>query len=91
MTLKFLTQERELQPKVGISACLTGENVRYDGGNKCHQLIQQELAPWLNLQKICPEVEANLGIPRPPVQLIKHSTQIKVKVLKTKNLTSLKP
>ena len=86
MTLKFLTQERELQPKVGISACLTGENVRYDGGNKCHQLIQQKLAPWLNLQKICPEVEANLGIPRPPVQLIKYSTQIKALGVEDKKL-----
>ena len=68
---KGFTSVREQQPKVGISACLTGQQVRYDGGNKFHQLIQQELAPWLNLQNICPEVEAGLGIPRPPVQLIK--------------------
>lgn len=70
---KDFTSVREQQPKVGISACLTGQQVRYDGGNKYHQLIQQELAPWINLQSICPEVEAGLGIPRPPVQLIKTS------------------
>jgi len=73
---KNFTQAREQQPKVGISACLTGQQVRYDGGNKYHQMIQQELAPWLNLQGICPEVEAGLGIPRPPVQLIKMSETV---------------
>ncbi|PCJ93717.1 MAG: hypothetical protein COA46_01420 [Porticoccaceae bacterium] len=65
------TRIQEQQPRVGISACLIGENVRYDGANKHHALIQQEIAPWLHLESICPEVEAGLGIPRPPVQLIK--------------------
>lgn len=73
---KSFTPVRKQQPKVGISACLTGQQVRYDGGNKYHQLIQQELAPWLNLLSICPEVEAGLGIPRPPVQLIKMSETV---------------
>jgi uncharacterized protein YbbK (DUF523 family) len=65
-----LTKHRNQQPKVGISACLVGENVRYDGGDKYHQLINKELSPWLDLQVICPEVEAGLGIPRPPVHLV---------------------
>lgn len=71
------TKLREHQPKVGISACLIGENVRYDGCSKDHLLIQQELSPWLNLHSICPEVEARLGVPRPPVQLIKTSKGIR--------------
>ena len=66
-----LTRRRGHQPKVGISACLIGENVRYDGCSKGHHLIQQALSPWLNLHSICPEVEARLGVPRPPIQLIK--------------------
>ena len=70
------TKVREQQPIVGISACLIGENVRYDGGNKFHQLIQQELSPWLNLKALCPEVEAGLGVPRPPVNLIKTANGI---------------
>ncbi len=70
MPVQQLTRHRQQQPKVGISACLTGKDVRYDGGNKYHQLIQQELSPWLNLHPICPEAEAGLGIPRPPVQLV---------------------
>ncbi len=65
-----LTSQRDLQPKVGISACLVGEPVRYDGGDKYHQLINEELSPWLDLQVICPEVEAGLGTPRPPIKLV---------------------
>ncbi|MEH6468542.1 MAG: DUF523 domain-containing protein [Porticoccus sp.] len=65
-----LTKQRSQQPKVGISACLVGDNVRYDGGDKYHQLINKELSPWLDLQLICPEVEAGLGIPRPPIHLV---------------------
>lgn len=82
----ILTQVREQQPVVGISACLTGQNVRYDGGNKFHQLIQQELAPWLNFQAICPEAEAHLGVPRPPVQLVKTSEGIQVLGVEEKTL-----
>ena len=72
-----LTKQRRQQPKVGISACLVGERVRYDGGDKYHQLINDELSPWLDLQVICPEVEAGLGIPRPPVQLVKTQEEIR--------------
>ena len=72
-----LTQQRELQPKVGISSCLIGNPVRYDGNGKHHQLINEELSPWLDLQVICPEVEAGLGIPRPPVKLVEVQGNIR--------------
>ena len=58
-------------PRVGLSACLAGEDVRYDGGNKYQPLIDQHLAPHLNLQTFCPEVAANMGVPRPPIELLK--------------------
>lgn len=54
---------------VAISACLTGEKVRYDGADKqtgFYPLLRSEL----NLVPICPEVGAGLGVPRPPVQLV---------------------
>lgn len=65
-----ITGHREMQPKVGISACLTGQEVRYDGDHKYHELIMEELGPWLDLQIFCPEVDAALGVPRPPVHLV---------------------
>ena len=58
------------RPLVAISRCLTGERVRYDGDHKGIENWQQMLATPLQLLPLCPEVEAGLGVPRPPVQLI---------------------
>ncbi|TNE77572.1 MAG: DUF523 domain-containing protein [Gammaproteobacteria bacterium] len=68
-----ITPHREMQPKVGISACLTGQAVRYDAGHKYSDLIMRELGPWLDLQVFCPEADAGLGVPRPPVKLVEHT------------------
>ncbi|MGS2724639.1 DUF523 domain-containing protein [Porticoccus sp. GXU_MW_L64] len=59
------------KPRVGLSACLGGDNVRYDGGHKYQPLIDQHLQAHLDLQPFCPEVAAHLGTPRPPVQLVR--------------------
>jgi len=58
--------------RLGVSACLLGQRVRYDGGHKaCPWLLRLagEL-PEVELVPVCPEVEAGLGIPRPPVALV---------------------
>lgn len=55
---------------VAISACLTGERVRYDGEHKQLPQWEQVLAPALHWLPVCPEAGAGLGVPRPPVQLV---------------------
>ncbi|MEH6548442.1 MAG: DUF523 domain-containing protein [Pseudomonadales bacterium] len=65
-----------LRPKVGVSACLLGESVRYDGGHQLMAYIEKKLAPYLDLMSFCPEVHAGLGIPRPPVELIASDNEI---------------
>jgi len=57
------------KPLVGISQCLLGDAVRYDGQSKTNQIILEKLAPLFEFVPVCPEVEAGLSIPRPPVQL----------------------
>lgn len=57
------------RPLVGVSQCLLGDAVRYDGQSKANPIILEQLAPLFELIAICPEVEAGLSIPRPPVQL----------------------
>ncbi len=57
------------KPLIGISQCLLGDAVRYDGKSKANQTILEQLAPLFKLIPVCPEVEAGLSIPRPPVQL----------------------
>ena len=55
--------------KVGVSQCLLGDAVRYDGQSKPCAIVIEKLAERFELIPICPEVEAGLSIPRPPVQL----------------------
>jgi uncharacterized protein YbbK (DUF523 family) len=57
---------------VAISACLTGAAVRYDGDHKYQPAVGDWLQPQLELLPVCPEVGANLGVPRPPVQLVRR-------------------
>ncbi len=58
------------KPLIGVSRCLMGEAVRYDGGSKPVPWIRDILSEHCGLQVLCPEVEAGLGVPRPPVRLV---------------------
>jgi len=62
-------QSAQARATVGVSACLTGQPVRYDGRDRYLPAIEL-LATALRLTPICPEVGAGLTVPRPPVQLI---------------------
>ena len=55
--------------KVGISSCLLGENVRYDGRNKYDGFIVEALGQYVDFLPACPETAIGLGVPRPPVRL----------------------
>jgi uncharacterized protein YbbK (DUF523 family) len=55
--------------KVGISSCLLGQPVRYDGGHKRSALCVEELARVFELVPTCPEAGAGMGVPRPPIRL----------------------
>jgi uncharacterized protein YbbK (DUF523 family) len=58
------------KPRVGISRCLLGDRVRYDGDSTpLSDAVLSALNSSLELVAVCPEVEAGLGIPRPPVRL----------------------
>jgi len=57
------------KPFVGISQCLLGDAVRYDGQSKANKIVLEKLNDLFEFVPVCPEVEAGLGIPRPPIQL----------------------
>ena len=63
----YLTSDKK--PLVGVSRCLLGDAVRYDGKSKTNQIVLQQLDRIFKLIAVCPEVEAGLTVPRPPVQL----------------------
>ena len=55
--------------RVGISTCLLGERVRYDGGHKLDRYLTGTLGQFFEWVPVCPEVEMGLPIPREPIHL----------------------
>ena len=55
---------------VGVSECLMGRAVRFDGGHKHNLYITETLAEYFELLPACPEVAIGLGVPRKPVRII---------------------
>jgi len=55
--------------KLGISSCLLGFNVRYDGGHKLDRFLKDTLGAYLEYTPVCPEVECGLGVPRESMHL----------------------
>jgi uncharacterized protein YbbK (DUF523 family) len=62
------------RPRIGVSACLLGERVRYDGHDKRDAWIVDVLGPQVEWVPVCPEVEAGLGTPREPMNLGRDAT-----------------
>ena len=56
--------------RLGVSSCLLGETVRYDGGHKRDPFLTDTLGPFVEWVAVCPEVEIGLGVPRPPIRLV---------------------
>jgi uncharacterized protein YbgA (DUF1722 family)/uncharacterized protein YbbK (DUF523 family) len=55
--------------KLGISACLLGEEVRYDGGHKLDRFLRDTLGMFVEYYPVCPEVECGLPVPRESMRL----------------------
>ena len=56
--------------RLGISRCLLGDEVRFDGGHKRDNFLTEVLGPYVEWVPVCPEVEAGLGIPREAMRLV---------------------
>jgi len=58
------------KPKLGISACLMGAEVRFNGGHKESHLCTRALSEYFDFIQACPEVAIGMGIPREPIRLV---------------------
>jgi uncharacterized protein YbgA (DUF1722 family)/uncharacterized protein YbbK (DUF523 family) len=56
--------------KLGISACLLGQNVRYNGGHKLDRFLADTLGEYVDYVPVCPEFECGLGVPRESMRLV---------------------
>lgn len=55
--------------RLGVSSCLLGEQVRFDGGHKHDRFLTDVLGRYVQWVPVCPELEAGMGVPREPVRL----------------------
>jgi uncharacterized protein YbgA (DUF1722 family)/uncharacterized protein YbbK (DUF523 family) len=56
--------------RIGISTCLLGENVRYDGGHKLDRYLRDLLGKYVDFVPVCPETESGLPVPREAMRLV---------------------
>jgi uncharacterized protein YbgA (DUF1722 family)/uncharacterized protein YbbK (DUF523 family) len=61
--------EPDDRPRLGISACLLGDQVRFDGGHKRDPFLTDILSPHVCWVRVCPEVEVGMGTPRETLRL----------------------
>lgn len=59
-----------MKAAVGISQCLLGDPVRYNGKDKFNPYLVEALRPYLDFHPLCPELAIGLGVPRNPIQLV---------------------
>ena len=64
-------------PRVGISRCLLGDAVRYDGGHKRQPVLIDALGPHVEWVPVCPEVEMDMGTPREPIDLVRRGEEVR--------------
>ena len=70
LTSSIIDDQMNHRPRVGISRCLIGGEVRYDGTHRLDENVVALLGPHVEWVPVCPEVEIGMGTPREPIQLV---------------------
>jgi uncharacterized protein YbgA (DUF1722 family)/uncharacterized protein YbbK (DUF523 family) len=69
--------------RIGISACLLGQEVRFDGGHKRDHFLINVLGPHVEYVPVCPEVEMGLGTPRETLRLVRRDNTLRMLTTRT--------
>ncbi len=65
--------------RLGVSGCLLGEAVRFDGGHKHDRYLTDVLGRWFDFVPVCPEVGIGMGVPREPIRLVQIGEGVRVR------------
>ena len=66
------------RPRIGISRCLLGDEVRFDGGHKRDTFLINVFGRFVEWVPVCPELEIGLGVPRAPIDLFETSAGLRL-------------
>jgi uncharacterized protein YbgA (DUF1722 family)/uncharacterized protein YbbK (DUF523 family) len=69
--------------RIGISSCLLGQEVRFDGGHKRDRFLTDTFAPFVEWVPVCPEVEAGFGTPREAMRLVEADGRLRLVTVQT--------
>ena len=69
--------------RLGISRCLLGDEVRFDGGHKRDNFLTDVFGPYVEWVPVCPEVEAGLGTPREAMRLVGNAQRPRLVTIKS--------
>ena len=64
--------------RIGISSCLLGEKVRYDGSHKRDSFVTGTLAKLVTFVPVCPEVGVGMGVPRVTLRLSREEEEVRL-------------
>ncbi len=64
--------------RLGVSSCLLGNEVRYDGGHKRDGFVTDLLGAFVEWVPVCPEVEVGMGVPRPALHLVRKGGEVRM-------------
>ncbi|MFA4904549.1 MAG: DUF523 and DUF1722 domain-containing protein [Desulfobaccales bacterium] len=70
--------------RLGISACLLGRQVRFDGGHQLDRFITGTLGHYVEFIPVCPEMECGLGVPREAMRLVGEPSAPRLVTVRTK-------
>ena len=73
-----MTKRISHRPRLGVSACLMGQPVRFDGGHKNNRFISTSLIDHMDFESVCPEIESGMTVPRPTIQLRRKNEDIRL-------------
>jgi uncharacterized protein YbgA (DUF1722 family)/uncharacterized protein YbbK (DUF523 family) len=70
--------------RLGVSSCLLGRRVRFDGGHKRDAFVVDSLGPFVDWVPVCPEAESGLGVPRESMRLVRDTGKIRLLTVSTR-------
>lgn len=75
--------------KLGVSACVIGEKVRFDSGHKRSSFVANDLVEFVDFVPVCPEVGIGLPVPRPTIRLLDRGPEFEgLRLVETKDVTA---
>ena len=72
------TTDPQRRIRIGLSACLAGDEVRFNGGHSHQRYLTETLGQFFEYVTACPEIEAGMTVPRPAVRLVAAGEKVRV-------------